>query len=117
MRRARRLGAIAGDLVARPAQPLVVDGADLRRVDVRAHGHARVGAQLRDYRIVACTEGQAALGGVSDVLEVEGATGAGKAGPPAITDEGGRAAARALSEAVARAGAGEPIGLPEAGGG
>ena len=60
--------------------------------------------------IGAVTEGQDALGEVSIVLEVGGATGAGQGISTDIIDAAARAYLRALSVAVARA----AVGLPEA---
>jgi 2-isopropylmalate synthase len=73
-----------------------------------------VGARLSDFQIAAVTEGQDALGEVSVVVEVGGATGAGQGVSTDIIDAAARAYLRALSVAVARseaeqvAGAGDP---------
>ena len=72
-----------------------------------------VGAKLSDFTIGAVTEGQDALGEVSVVLEVDGFTGAGQGVSTDIIDAAARAYVRALSVAVARSHADEPIGLPE----
>jgi 2-isopropylmalate synthase len=68
---------------------------------------------LSEFTIGAVTEGQDALGEVSVVVEVEGVTGAGQGVSTDIIDAAARAYVRALSVAVARARAGEAIGLPE----
>jgi 2-isopropylmalate synthase len=73
-----------------------------------------VGAKLNDFTIGAVTEGQDALGEVSVVVEVDGATGAGQGVSTDIIDAAARAYLRALSVAVARAAAGDALGLPEA---
>jgi 2-isopropylmalate synthase len=72
-----------------------------------------VAAKLSEFTIGAVTEGQDALGEVSIVLEVDGATGAGQGVSTDIIDAAGRAYVRALSVAVARSRTGEAIGLPE----
>jgi 2-isopropylmalate synthase len=72
---------------------------------------------LSEFTIGAVTEGQDALGEVSVVVEVEGVTGAGQGVSTDIIDAAARAYVRALSVAVARARAGEAIGLPETAGG
>jgi 2-isopropylmalate synthase len=72
-----------------------------------------VGAKLNDFTIGAVTEGQDALGEVSVVVEVDGATGAGQGVSTDIIDAAARAYVRALSVAVSRAQAGDAIGLPE----
>ena len=71
---------------------------------------------LSDFTIGAVTEGQDALGEVSVVLEVAGATGAGQGVSTDIIDAAARAYVRALSVAVARSHASDAIGLPEAAG-
>ncbi|HXW58338.1 MAG TPA: alpha-isopropylmalate synthase regulatory domain-containing protein, partial [Solirubrobacteraceae bacterium] len=72
-----------------------------------------VSPTLSDFTIGAVTEGQDALGEVSVVVEVDGATGAGQAVSTDIIDAAARAYLRALSVAVARSRAGDAIGLPE----
>jgi 2-isopropylmalate synthase len=72
-----------------------------------------VRARLNDFTIGAVTEGQDALGEVSVVVEVDGATGAGQGVSTDIIDAAARAYVRALSVAVSRAQADEAIGLPE----
>ncbi len=72
-----------------------------------------ISARLVDFTIGAVTEGQDALGEVSVVLEVDGATGAGQGVSTDIIDAAARAYVRALSVAVARSRASEAIGLPE----
>ena len=69
--------------------------------------------KLCDFTIGAVTEGQDALGEVSVVVEIDGFTGAGQGVSTDIIDAAARAYVRALSVAVARAHAGEAIGLPE----
>ncbi|HEX4437162.1 MAG TPA: 2-isopropylmalate synthase [Solirubrobacteraceae bacterium] len=71
---------------------------------------------LSEFTIGAVTEGQDALGEASVVLELDGATGAGQGVSTDIIDAAARAYVRALSVAVARAQAGDAIGLPEAAG-
>jgi len=71
---------------------------------------------LSEFTIGAVTEGQDALGEVSVVVELDGVTGAGQSVSTDIIDAAARAYVRALSVAVARAQAGEAIGLPEAAG-
>jgi 2-isopropylmalate synthase len=66
-----------------------------------------VGARLSDFTIGAVTEGQDALGEVSVVIEVDGATGAGQGVSTDIIEAAARAYVRALSVAVARARAAE----------
>jgi 2-isopropylmalate synthase len=73
-----------------------------------------VEAKLSEFTIGAVTEGQDALGEVSVVVEVDGATGAGQGVSTDIIDAAARAYVRALSVAVARSQAGDAIGLPEA---
>src|SRR5437763_4500348 len=73
-----------------------------------------VGAKLSDFQIAAVTEGQDALGEVSVVIEVAGATGAGQGVSTDIIDAAARAYVRALSVAVSRSRAGEALGMPEA---
>jgi 2-isopropylmalate synthase len=73
-----------------------------------------VAAKLSEFTIGAVTEGQDALGEVSIVLEVDGATGAGQGVSTDIIDAAGRAYVRALSVAVARSHSTEAIGMPEA---
>jgi 2-isopropylmalate synthase len=68
---------------------------------------------LSEFTIGAVTEGQDALGEVSVVVEVQGATGAGQGVSTDIIDAAARAYVRALSVAIARARAGDAIGLPE----
>jgi 2-isopropylmalate synthase len=68
---------------------------------------------LSEFTIGAVTEGQDALGEVSVVVEVAGATGAGQGVSTDIIDAAARAYVRALSVAVARSRAGDAIGLPE----
>ncbi len=68
---------------------------------------------LSEFTIGAVTEGQDALGEVSVVVELDGYTGAGQGVSTDIIDAAARAYVRALSVAVARAQAGEAIGLPE----
>jgi 2-isopropylmalate synthase len=68
---------------------------------------------LSEFTIGAVTEGQDALGEASVVLELDGATGAGQGVSTDIIDAAARAYVRALSVAVARAQAGDAIGLPE----
>jgi len=68
---------------------------------------------LSEFTIGAVTEGQDALGEVSVVVELDGTTGAGQGVSTDIIDAAARAYVRALSVAVARAQAGEEIGLPE----
>jgi 2-isopropylmalate synthase len=72
-----------------------------------------VGAKLSDFKIGAVTEGQDALGEVSVVVEVDGATGAGQGVSTDIIDAAARAYVRALSVAVTRAAAPDALGLPE----
>ena len=72
-----------------------------------------IAAKLSDFTIAAVTEGQDALGEVSVVLEVDGASGAGQGVSTDIIDAAARAYVRALSVAVARSQAGEALGLPE----
>jgi 2-isopropylmalate synthase len=71
---------------------------------------------LVEFTIGAVTEGQDALGEASVVLELDGATGAGQGVSTDIIDAAARAYVRALSVAVARAQAGDAIGLPETAG-
>jgi 2-isopropylmalate synthase len=61
-----------------------------------------VGAKLSDFTIGAVTEGQDALGEVSVVVEVDGATGAGQGVSTDIIEAAARAYVRALSVAVTR---------------
>jgi 2-isopropylmalate synthase len=68
---------------------------------------------LSEFTIGAVTEGQDALGEVSVVVELNGVTGAGQGISTDIIDAAGRAYVRALSVAVARAQAGDALGLPE----
>jgi 2-isopropylmalate synthase len=68
---------------------------------------------LSEFTIGAVTEGQDALGEVSVVVELDGFTGAGQGVSTDIIDAAARAYGRARSVAVARARAGEAIGLPE----
>src|SRR5436189_1991057 len=72
-----------------------------------------VGAKLSDFQIAAVTEGQDALGEVSGVVEVGGATGAGQGVSTDIIDAAARAYVRALPVAVSRSRAGEAVGMPE----
>ncbi len=73
-----------------------------------------IAAKLSEFTIGAVTEGQDALGEVSIVLGLDGASGAGQSVSPDIIDAAARAYVRALSVAVARASATDAIGLPEA---
>jgi 2-isopropylmalate synthase len=73
-----------------------------------------VGARLSDFQIAAVTEGQDALGEVSVVVEVDGASGAGQGVSTDIIDAAARAYVRALSVAVARSTAEQRAGLPDA---
>ncbi|HST33662.1 MAG TPA: 2-isopropylmalate synthase [Solirubrobacteraceae bacterium] len=75
-----------------------------------------VPAKLSEFTIGAVTEGQDALGEVSVVVELDGVTGAGQGVSTDIIDAAARAYVRALSVAVARARAGQSIGLPETAG-
>ncbi len=68
---------------------------------------------LSEFTIGAVTEGQDALGEVSVVVELDGATGAGQGVSTDIIDAAGRAYVRALSVAKARAEAPDSLGLPE----
>jgi 2-isopropylmalate synthase len=68
---------------------------------------------LSEFTIGAVTEGQDALGEVSVVVELDGATGAGQGVSTDIIDAAARAYVRALSVARARSLASEAIGLPE----
>jgi 2-isopropylmalate synthase len=68
---------------------------------------------LSEFTIDAVTEGQDALGEASVVLELDGMTGAGQGVSTDIIDAAARAYVRALSVAVARAQAGDAVGLPE----
>ncbi|MHB8532735.1 MAG: 2-isopropylmalate synthase [Solirubrobacteraceae bacterium] len=68
---------------------------------------------LSEFTIGAVTEGQDALGEVSVVVELAGATGAGQGVSTDIIDAAGRAYVRALSVAKARAEAPDALGLPE----
>jgi 2-isopropylmalate synthase len=68
---------------------------------------------LSEFTIGAVTEGQDALGEASVVLELDGMTGAGQGVSTDIIDAAARAYVRALSVAVARAQAGDAVGLPE----
>ena len=79
--------------------------------DQRRHRHRR--RRCSEFTIGAVTEGQDALGEVSVVVELDGFTGAGQGVSTDIIDAAARAYVRALSVAVARAHAGEAIGLPE----
>jgi 2-isopropylmalate synthase len=72
-----------------------------------------VGARLSDFQIGAVTEGQDALGEVSVVVEVAGATGAGQSVSTDIIEAAARAYVRALSVAVSRSRSSDAIGLPE----
>jgi 2-isopropylmalate synthase len=72
---------------------------------------------LSEFTIGAVTEGQDALGEASVVLELDGATGAGQGVSTDIIEAAARAYVRALSVSVARAQAGDAIGLPETAGG
>ena len=60
-------------------------------------------ASLREFRVDAVTEGQDALGEVSVVVEVDGASGAGQGVATDIIEAAARAYVRALSNARARA--------------
>ena len=62
------------------------------------------GARLREFRVDAVTGGQDALGEVSVVLEVDGATGSGQGVSTDILEAAGRAYMRALSNAIRRRG-------------
>ena len=62
------------------------------------------GARLREFRVDAVTGGQDALGEVSVVLEVDGATGSGQGVSTDILEAAGRAYVRALSNAIRRRG-------------
>jgi 2-isopropylmalate synthase len=68
---------------------------------------------LSEFTIGAVTEGQDALGEVSVVVELDGATGAGQGVSTDIIDAAARAYVRALSVARARAEAPDALGLPE----
>jgi 2-isopropylmalate synthase len=68
---------------------------------------------LSEFTIGAVTEGQDALGEVSVVVELDGATGAGQGVSTDIIDAAARAYVRALSVARARSQAPEALGLPE----
>src|SRR3984957_8253185 len=69
--------------------------------------------KLRDFKIGAVTEGQDALGEVSMVVEVDGASGAGQAVSTDVIEAAARAYVRALSVARARAERPEGVvGLP-----
>jgi 2-isopropylmalate synthase len=68
---------------------------------------------LSEFTIGAVTEGQDALGEVSVVVELDGATGAGQGVSTDIIDAAARAYVRALSVALARSQASEAVGLPE----
>jgi 2-isopropylmalate synthase len=68
---------------------------------------------LSEFTIGAVTEGQDALGEVSVVVELDGATGAGQGVSTDIIDAAGRAYVRALSVAKSRAEAPDALGLPE----
>jgi 2-isopropylmalate synthase len=70
-----------------------------------------VGARLSDFQIAAVTEGQDALGEVSVVVEVDGASGAGQGVSTDIIDAAARAYLRALSVAVARSQAEHAAGM------
>jgi 2-isopropylmalate synthase len=72
-----------------------------------------VGARLSDFQIAAVTEGQDALGEVSVVVEVDGASGAGQGVSTDIIDAAARAYLRALSVAVARSQAEHAAGVPD----
>ena len=75
---------------------------------------AGVEAKLGEFTIGAVTEGQDALGEVSVVVELDGATGAGQGVSTDIIDAAARAYVRALSVARARAQASaDAVGLPE----
>ena len=75
---------------------------------------ASVEAKLGEFTIGAVTEGQDALGEVSVVVELDGATGAGQGVSTDIIDAAARAYVRALSVARARAQASaDAVGLPE----
>jgi 2-isopropylmalate synthase len=77
--------------------------------------NAAVGVEptLRDFKIGAVTEGQDALGEVSMVVEVDGASGAGQAVSPDVIEAAARAYVRALSVARVRAERPEGVsGLP-----
>jgi 2-isopropylmalate synthase len=65
--------------------------------------------KLRDFKIGAVTEGQDALGEVSMVVEVDGASGAGQSVSTDVIEAAARAYVRALS--VARARAEQPDGI------
>jgi 2-isopropylmalate synthase len=72
-----------------------------------------VGAKLNDFTIGAVTEGQDALGEVSVVVEVDGATGAGQGVSTDIIEAAAHAYVRALSVAVMRSQAADhEAGLP-----
>ncbi len=75
---------------------------------------AGVEAKLGEFQIGAVTEGQDALGEVSVVVELDGATGAGQGVSTDIIDAAARAYVRALSVARARArSSAGALGLPE----
>jgi 2-isopropylmalate synthase len=63
----------------------------------------KVGATLREFRVDAVTEGQDALGEVSVVLELQGASAAGQGVATDIIEAAARAYVRALSNVVRRA--------------
>jgi 2-isopropylmalate synthase len=73
-----------------------------------------IAAKLSEFTIGAVTEGQDALGEVSIVLEVDGATGAGQGVSTDIIDAAGRAYVRALSVAVARSRSDDTAGATQA---
>jgi 2-isopropylmalate synthase len=78
--------------------------------------NAAVGLEVKlsEFTIGAVTEGQDALGEVSVVVEVDGASGAGQGVSTDIIDAAARAYVRALSIARMRADASESaLGLPE----
>jgi 2-isopropylmalate synthase len=68
---------------------------------------------LSEFTIGAVTEGQDALGEVSVVVELDGATGAGQGVSTDIIDAAARAYVRALSVALARSQVSDAVGLPE----
>jgi 2-isopropylmalate synthase len=71
------------------------------------------GPVLSEFTIGAVTEGQDALGEVSVVVELDGATGAGQGVSTDIIDAAARAYVRALSVAMARSQTGETLGVGE----
>jgi 2-isopropylmalate synthase len=68
---------------------------------------------LSEFVIGAVTEGQDALGEVSVVVELDGATGAGQSVSTDIIEAAAKAYVRALSVALMRSQASDAVGLPE----